>query len=58
MELAIFIPGPPTVITAANGFGGRGRNSQKSDSRAIAAKATNEMTTARRAAGVTVRMMI
>ena len=47
MELAIFSPGPPTVITAANGFGGWGRNSQKSASRAIAAKATDETTTAR-----------
>src|SRR5262245_51638048 len=48
VELAIFSPGPPTVITAANGFGGWGRNSQKSASRASAAKAIDETTTTAR----------
>jgi hypothetical protein len=35
------------VITAANGFGGPGRNSQKSASNAITTNATDETTTAR-----------
>jgi hypothetical protein len=47
VELAIFNPGPPMVITAANGFGGPGRNSQKSASNAITTNATDETTTAR-----------
>src|SRR4030095_868200 len=47
VELAIFSPGPPTVITDANGFGGWGLNSQKNARRAIAVKATDETTTAR-----------
>jgi hypothetical protein len=45
--LAIFNPGPPTVITATNGIGGRGRNNQKKASNAIAANTADEMTTAR-----------
>jgi hypothetical protein len=46
VELTIFNPGPPTVITAASGFGGRGRTSQMMASIEIADDTTNETTTA------------
>jgi hypothetical protein len=45
VEFAIFNPGPPTVITPARGFGGRGKTIQKNPSRPIMVNTIDEMTT-------------